>query len=250
MDYDLREQVILITGGSRGIGLETAKLALEQGAHVVICGRKQNGLEKAAEILGAGDRLMSIPAHVAKETDVDNLFDQIDKKFGRLDVLIHNVGMNIITSAVDADFSLWQKIIDTNLNGAYLCARKAARTMRDNKKGKIVNISSIAGRRAAPVMGVYGIAKAAIEMMTKVLAQELGPHNVNVNAVAPCMVRTDFSKPFWGNEDLCKQITRTIPLGRIAESVDVAHAALFLSSKGADFITGQTIMVDGGASAV
>ncbi|NVM26171.1 MAG: SDR family oxidoreductase, partial [Desulfobacterales bacterium] len=104
--------------------------------------------------------------------------------------------------------------------------------------------------RAAPAMGIYGIAKAGIEMMTKVLALELAPFNIQVNAVAPSMVRTKFSQPFWSNKDLHDQIVKAIPLGRIAEPIEVAHPALFLCSEASDFITGQTIMVDGGASAI
>ena len=122
--------------------------------------------------------------------------------------------------------------------------------MRDQHHGKIVNISSIAARRSAPTMGIYGVAKAGIEMLTKVLAQELAPFNVQVNAVAPCMVRTAFSEPLWANKDLHEAIVKTIPLGRIAEPIDVAHPALFLCSSGADFITGQTLLVDGGACAI
>jgi 2-deoxy-D-gluconate 3-dehydrogenase len=158
--------------------------------------------------------------------------------------------MNIVTGVVDADPGLWNKIIDSNLNGTFLCARKAGQIMRDQRKGKIVSISSIAGRRAAPFMGIYGIAKAGIEMMTKVLAQELASFNIQVNAVAPCMVRTKFSEPFWSNPELHDQIVKTIPSGRIAEPADVAAPVLFLCSKASDFITGQTLMVDGGASAV
>jgi 2-deoxy-D-gluconate 3-dehydrogenase len=122
--------------------------------------------------------------------------------------------------------------------------------MREQKKGKIVSISSIAGRRSAPFMGIYGVAKAGIEMMTKVIAQELAAFNIQVNAVAPGMVRTKFSEPFWSNEEIYEQIIKTIPLARIAEPVDVAWAVLFLCSEASDFITGQTLMVDGGASAV
>jgi len=151
---------------------------------------------------------------------------------------------------VDADPGLWHKIIDSNLNGNFLCSRKAGQIMRDQHSGKIVNISSIAARRSAPTMGIYGVAKAGIEMLTKVLAQELAPFNIQVNAIAPCMVRTAFSEPLWANKDLHEAIVRTIPLGRIAEPIDVAHPALFLCSSGADFITGQTLLVDGGASAI
>ncbi|MDP3286513.1 MAG: SDR family oxidoreductase, partial [Desulfobacterales bacterium] len=122
--------------------------------------------------------------------------------------------------------------------------------MRTQKRGKIVSISSIASRRSAAAMGIYGIAKAGIEMMTKVLAQELAPFDIQVNAVAPGMVRTKFSEPFWSNSDIYNQIVKTIPLGRIAEPSDVAHPVLFLCSDASDFITGQTIMVDGGASAI
>ena len=122
--------------------------------------------------------------------------------------------------------------------------------MRPRQAGKIVSISSIAARRSAPAMGIYGIAKAGIEMMTRVFAHELAAFNIQVNAVAPCMVRTKFSEPFWADKALYDQIVKTIPMGRIAESVDVIHPALFLLSAGSDFITGQTIMADGGASAV
>ena len=125
-----------------------------------------------------------------------------------------------------------------------------AQIMREQKAGKIVTISSIAGRRSAPAMGIYGIAKAGIEMMTKVLAMELAAFNIQVNAVAPCMVKTDFSKPFWSNPAIHDQIVKTIPMGRIPEPVEIAHPTLFLCSEGANFITGQTLLVDGKACAV
>lgn len=250
ISYGLAGDVIVVTGGSRGIGLDLAKLLLAQDARVVICGRKQEGLDAALAELGGGDRVLAIPAHVAREADVDRLFDQTVERFGRVDALINNVGMNLIAGVVDAEASLFTKIVESNLTGTWLCSRRAARLMREQKAGKIVSITSIAARRAAPFMGIYGIAKAAIEMMTKTLAQELAPFNIQVNAVAPCMVRTGFSQPFWSNADLLKEIVRTIPMGRIAETADVIHPVMFLCSDGAGFITGQTLMVDGGASAV
>ena len=184
------------------------------------------------------------------EKAAEKLFQTVIEAFGRIDGLINNVGMNIATGLVDADPGLWSKIIDSNLNGSFLCARKAGQIMRDQKKGKIVSISSIAARRSAPFMGIYGVAKAGIEMMTRVMAQELAPFNIQVNAVAPCMVRTKFSEPFWSNAELHEHIVKSIPMGRIAEPADVAWPVLFLCSEGSDFITGQTVMVDGGASAV
>jgi len=250
LSFNLEDKVFVVTGGSRGIGLEVAKLLLDQKAKVVICGRKQEGLDAAAKALAAGDRLKTVSAHVAKSEDVDRLFEAAVGGFGRIDGLINNVGMNIVTGVVDADPGLWNKIIDSNLNGTFLCARKAGQIMRNQKTGKIVSISSIAGRRAAPFMGIYGIAKAGIEMMTKVVAQELAPFNIQVNAVAPCMVRTKFSEPFWSNAEFYEQIVKAIPMGRIAEPTDVAWPVLFLCSEASDFMTGQTLMVDGGSSAV
>ncbi len=251
INYGLKDKVVLVTGGSRGIGLEMARELLAQDAKVAICARKQEGLNSAVAELGNSDNLLTVPAHVSREEDVANLFKEIINIFGRLDVLINNVGMNIMTSSVvDVDYSLWKKILDSNLNGTYLCSAAASRIMKEQKHGKIVSISSIAGSRAAPGMGVYGIAKAGMEMLTKVLAAELADYNIQVNAVAPCMVKTDFSKPFWSDQAIHDQIVSTIPLGRIAEPTDIVNVSLFLSSAASDFITGQTIMADGGATAV
>ena len=249
--FHLEGKVVLVTGGSRGLGFEITRALLEQKARVAICGRKREGLEQAKAELAAEDRLLAVQAHVAKEEEVERLFDAAVSHFGKLDVLINNVGMNLLTgSLIETELAVWQKIIDSNLTGAFLCSRRAAKLMREEKKGKIVNISSIAGTRAAPGMGVYGIAKAGIEMMTRVLALELSAYNIQVNAVAPGMVRTDFSKPFWSNEDILSQAVKAIPLGRIADPMDIVLPVLFLCSEGSDYITGQTIMVDGGATAI
>ena len=251
LSYGLQDQVVVVTGASRGIGLEIARELLAQKAKVVICGRKQEGLDKAVAELKGGDDLLAVAAHIAREEDADRIFDGAVAKFGRVDALVNNVGMNLITpSLTDADYATWQKIIESNLNGTYLCSRKAGRIMKERKKGSIVSSSSIAGHRAAPAMGIYGIAKAGIEMMTRVMAMELAHYHIRVNAVAPSMVKTDFSKPFWSNNEIHDQIVRGIPMGRIAEPIDVVHPVLFLLSEGASFITGQTVMVDGGATAV
>jgi len=208
--YGLAGKVCVVTGASRGIGLEIARLLIEQDARVVICGRKPEGLEAAKAELKAGDNLLALAAHVAKEDDVNTLFDQTLARFGTVDALVNNVGMNIVTGAVDADFGVWKKIVDSNLNGAFLCSRRAGQVMREKQKGKIVSITSIAAQKAAPFMGVYGVAKAGIEMMTRVIAQELAPFNIQANALAPGMVRTKFSEPFWSNPEIYAQIVKTI----------------------------------------
>jgi len=251
ISYGLEGRVALVTGGSRGIGLETARALLEQQARVAICARKQEGLDAATAALGGGKSLLAVQAHIANEADVERLFDAVLERFGRLDVLINNVGMNLLTASVpETDLALWQKIIDTNLNGTFLVSRRAAKIMKPQGGGRIVNISSIAGRKASPGMGIYGIAKAAVEMLTRVLASELAPFKIMVNAVAPAMVRTDFSKPFWSNKEIHDQIIKGIPLGRIAEPMEIVYPVLFLASDAASFITGQTLVVDGGATAI
>jgi len=249
--FDLAGKVVVVTGGSRGIGLELARNFLEQGARVVICGRKEENLKAAVQKLGGGERLLAMAAHVAKEGDVENLFDMTVRQFGGVDVLVNNVGMNLLTASVtDTDLPVWNKIIEGNLTGAFLCSRKAARIMREKKRGKIVSISSLAGTKASPAMGIYGIAKAALEMMTKVLASELAAFNIQVNAVAPGVVRTDFSKPFWATPAIHDQIVKSIPAGRIAETADLSPIVLLLASHLSDYITGQTIAVDGGATVI
>jgi 2-deoxy-D-gluconate 3-dehydrogenase len=251
INYELEDKVVLVTGGSRGIGLEMAKALLGQGAKVAICGRKKDGLDAAAALLNAGERLLTVQAHIGQEADVERMFDEIIAWSGRLDILINNVGMNLLTASIaDTDLTIWQKIIDSNLSGTFLVSRRAAKIMKMQNKGSIVTITSVAGRKASPGMGIYGTAKAAIEMLTRVLASELAQFGIRVNAVAPAMVRTDFSKPFWSNADILAQIVKGIPMGRIAEPLEVVHPALFLASDGASFITGQTLVVDGGTTAV
>lgn len=250
MRYGLEGKVAVVTGGSRGIGLAITEELLNQGAKVVICGRKQENLDAAAARLDSTD-LMTVRAHIAREADVERLFAEVMERHSRVDVLINNVGMNLVTPAtIDADFAMWQKIVETNLAGTYLCCRAAGRIMRQRKRGRIVSVSSIAGRKASPGMGIYGVAKAGVEMLTKVLAGELARFNIQVNAVAPAMVKTEFSKPFWSNEVILQEVVKAIPMGRIAEPQDVVHPVLFLASDGASFINGQTLLVDGGACAV
>lgn len=233
---------VLVTGGSRGIGLGVARHFAGQGAWVAVCGRKEVNLQKAQEEIG---NLLTIQANLGKAEDVENLFIRLRSEFGGLDLLVNNVGMNIFTpSTVEADVALWEKIMDSNLKSAFMCSRLAFPLMKE-RGGAIINISST----AAPGMGIYGIAKAGMEMLTKVLAKELASYGIRVNAVAPGVVETDFSKPFWSDEAIVKEIVKGIPQGRIAKIEDVVQAVDFLASSKSAYLTGEIISLCGGAEA-
>jgi len=251
MNLELSGKIALVTGGSRGLGKAIAMAMAAKGADVVICGRKQENLDQAVEDFGQkGNRVAAFRANVGSSQEMAGLFQSIEDRFGKLDILVNNVGMNILTPSVAmADEGLWDKIIATNLKGTFLASAKAVPLMRKAGRGKIINISSIAARKAAMGMGIYCVAKAGVEMLTRVLAVELAQDHINVNAVAPCVVRTQFSQPFWSNESLLKEINATIPMGRIAEPDDVVSTVLFLASDLSDFITGEVITVDGGSMA-
>ena len=249
MNIDRSGKVVLVTGGSRGLGKDIALVMAEKGAKIAICGRKQENLDKAREEFGKlGFEIIAQSAHIGKSDQVEAMVQAIDERFGRLDILVNNVGMNIFTPSVsELDEGLWDKIIESNLKGPFLVSRYGVSLMKKDGGGKIINISSVGARKAARGMGVYCVAKAGVDMLTKVLALELAQEHINVNAIAPGMIKTQFSKPFWSDEGQLKEMTKSIPMGRIAETGDVVGAALFLASGLSDFITGEVITVDGGA---
>jgi NAD(P)-dependent dehydrogenase (short-subunit alcohol dehydrogenase family) len=251
LNLDLTGKVALVTGGSRGLGKAIALALAAKGASIAVCGRKQSNLDAAVEdFRSRGMDVLAGAANAGESNQVAELLRAVEDKFGRLDILVNNVGMNILTPSVsEAEELLWDKIIQSNLKGTFLVSKMAVPLMKRGGTGKIINISSIAARKATRGMGIYCIAKAGVEMLTKVMAIELAQDRIQVNAVAPGMVKTGFSRPFWSNESLLKEITRTIPAGRIAESEDVVGTVLFLASPLSDYVTGEIITVDGGSTA-
>lgn len=249
--FDFSGKVALVTGGSRGLGESIAAALAQRDARVVICGRKQENLDSAiGRFRDMGLEVTGNVANVGHRDQVEAMLQMVEENFGRLDILVNNVGMNILTPSVaEAEETLWNKIIQTNLGGTFLVTKAGIRLMKKSGGGKIINISSIAARKAAPGMGIYCVAKAGVDMLTRVLAVELARDNIQVNGVAPSMVKTPFSKPFWSNEGFLKQIIQTIPMGRIAETGDVVGAVLFLASGLSDFMTGEVLTVDGGSMA-
>lgn len=249
--FSLKGKAALITGGSRGIGRSIALTFAEAGADVVVSSRNKRPpeLEKVAEEIRAmGRKAMAIPAHVGRKEDVQNLVQKTFREFGRIDILVNNAGANpVLSPMVDLEEEAFEKVMEVNLKGAFLMSKAVAKEMIKRGGGRIINVSSISGLRArADGTGAYCISKAAINMMTQVMARELAPHNILVNAIAPGSIRTEFSRVNWTDPERRAQRIREIELKRFGEPEEVVGLALFLASEASSFVTGEIIRVDGG----
>jgi NAD(P)-dependent dehydrogenase (short-subunit alcohol dehydrogenase family) len=249
--FSLKGKVAIITGASRGIGRAISRAFAEAGADLVVSSRNKRPpeLEKVAEeVRSLGRKALAIPAHVGKREDVENLVQKTLQEFGRIDILVNNAGANPILSAmVDLEEEAFEKVLEVNLKGAFLTSKAVAREMIKQGGGRIINMSSISGLRArADRTGAYCISKAAMNMMTQVMARELAPHNILVNAIAPGSIKTDFSRVNWTDPERKAQRIREIELKRFGEPEEVVGIALFLASEASSFVTGEIIRVDGG----
>jgi NAD(P)-dependent dehydrogenase (short-subunit alcohol dehydrogenase family) len=250
--FSLRGKVALITGGSRGIGRAIALTFAEAGADLVVSSRNKRPpeLEKVAEEIKArGKKALSIPAHVGKKEDVQGLVRKTLQTFGRIDILVNNAGANpVLSSMIDLEEDSFEKVLEVNLKGAFLLSKAVAREMiKQGGGGRIINMSSVSGLRArADGTGAYCISKAAMNMMTQVMARELAPHNILVNAIAPGSIKTEFSRVNWTDPERKAQRIREIELKRFGEPEEVVGIALFLASEAGSFVTGEIIRVDGG----
>lgn len=246
----LKGKVAIVTGGSRGIGRAIALGFAEAGADVVVASRTLPELEKVvSEIEGKGRRALAIQANIALKSDVDSMVARTLEKFGTVDILVNNAAINIMRPLVDLREDGWDKVMNVDLKGYFLCTQAAAKVMMQKRSGRIINMASTGAAKAAPGLGAYSIAKAGVVMLTRVFAMELAPYNIRVNAIGPYLVKTAFSQPMWSDPNVLKATEASIPLGRLAEPEDIASVALFLASDASSHITGQTIYVDGGTLA-
>lgn len=245
----LEGKIAVITGGSRGIGKAIALTFADAGADVVIASRKMPDLEKVAgDIRAAGKKALCVPTHTKKVEDLENLVQKTMDEFARIDILVNNAATNPAMGAiVDTEETVYDHIMDTNLKGYFLMSKLAGRVMRDQKSGNIINISSAGGVSPAEGLGPYCISKAGINMLTKQMALEMGPYNVRVNAIAPRIVKTDFSKALWTNEKLMEREFKFTPLKCVATPEEIAQAALYLASPATNYMTGHILVINGGA---
>jgi dehydrogenase/reductase SDR family protein 4 len=245
--FSLAGKVALVTGGSRGIGRAIALTFAEAGANVAVSARKLPELEEVAkEIKAKGRKALAIASHVAKPEDSKNLIEKVKSEFGRLDILVNNAGTNpYFGPLIDAEEWAWDVTMNVNLKGPFLLGQMAARIMREQGGGNIINTSSAAGLRASN-LNIYSITKAALIMLTQVMAKEWGQYNIRVNAVAPGVIQTRLSEMLWKGP-AGETAVRGIPLGRLGVPDDVAGLALFLASDASSYITGEVILIDGGS---
>lgn len=243
---DLGGKVAVVTGASRGIGRAVALALAERGCHVVVnyAGNTGAAEETASRVRGLGVRALVIKADVADQEQVNAMMKQVLQEFGRIDILVNNAGItrdNLLPRLQEQD---WDAVLNTNLKGAYHCAKAVLRPMLKARWGRIINISSVVALSGNPGQSNYAAAKAGLVGFTKSLAREIGSRSITVNAVAPGYIATDMTAGL--TEDNKSQMLNSIPLGRLGTPEDVAAAVAFLAGDGAGYITGQVIVVDGG----
>ena len=250
-DYlSLEGKVAIVTGGSRGIGKAIALTLADAGADVVVSSRKLVDLELVAEeIRGLGRRSLAVAAHVRESEDIRNLVEKAKNEFGRIDILVNNAATKpAMGPLVDMEEKMYDQIMNTNLKGYTLLSQLVAKQMISQGGGSIVNISSVLGVTPDKGLGLYCISKAGIIMLTKAMAKELGEYNIRVNGIAPGVIQTRFSQALWEDEQLMKEELKNTPLKRIAQPEEVGRTALYLASDASAYVTGQTIVMDGGGS--
>jgi len=243
----LKNRVAIVTGGARGIGEAIALTFLREGARVAIIDSDRERLEILKKEAGQKHKeVMSIPCDITKSSEVNGMVDQVRRGFGRIDILVNNAGIirrGTIETVSEED---WDRVIEVNLKGTFNTCKAVAGLMKQQGYGKIINVSSIAGKMgditSAPG---YGPSKAGVDALTKTLARQLAPYGVNVNSVSPHAIETEMSAQ-WSDQRR-KEIISSIPLGRLGKPEDVANAVLFLASDESSFITGEILDVNGGA---
>jgi len=248
--FDLTGKVALITGSTKGIGKSIAEEMARAGAKVVVSSRKADAVEAVTkELTAAGREAIGVPCNIGSKTELQNLVDKTMSKWGRIDILVCNAAINphfgSITKVTDEVFD---KMMGSNIRSIFWLANMVLPQMAERKDGAMVIISSIAALRGSNVNGLYGVTKAADAGLGRALAVEWGPHNIRVNSIAPGLIKTDFARALWEDEERRKRREGMTPLRRLGDAKDIGGVAVFLASDAARFVTGQLLVVDGGVS--
>jgi NAD(P)-dependent dehydrogenase (short-subunit alcohol dehydrogenase family) len=244
----LQGKVAMVTGSTKGIGRAVAIGYAEEGATVIVCGRSEDLAKNlAGELTGKGRKAVALRLDVTNVDSVNQVVAQVVKQFGRIDILVNNAGISPIWKRVEeTGKDAWDQIIATNLTGAFLCAQAVGKVMIKQKSGKIINMTSVGGKVALPRLVAYCASKAGIISLTQVLAAEWAQHNILVNAIGPSYVETEFTAGLRGNQAIYDDLKNKNLLKRFAQPEEVVGAAIFLASDESNYITGQTLFVDGG----
>jgi enoyl-[acyl-carrier protein] reductase III len=245
---DLVGKTAVVTGGTKGIGRSVARKLAQRGADVVVnyFRSRTAAAETVMELEGYGVRAHSVRGNIASKEFHQKLFDEIDREFGKVDILVSNAALGIFANVLDVDERAWDLSLHTNAEALLFCAQRAVPMMPEG--GKIVSLSSLGSHRYIPGYSAIGISKAAIEALTRYLAHELAPKHINVNCVSGGFIDTDALKIFPNYDDMLKEVVRRTPFGRVGTPDEVADVVVFLCSDDARWITGQIIVVDGGYS--
>ena len=250
--FDLSGRVAIVTGASRGIGSATAMALAEQGATVVLSSRKQSDLEEEAERINARypERATAVAAHAGRPEDLQKLVETVIARFARIDILVNNAGTNpYFGPIIGAELAAWDKTFEVNVRGMFVLTKLVYEAWMEDHGGAVVNVASVGGLRPGIGLGVYNVTKAAVIMLTRQLAREIGG-KVRVNAVAPGLVKTRFAEALWGNETILDRVLSANPMGRIGVPDEVAGAIVFLCSDAASYVNGEVLVVDGGGGEV
>ena len=246
-------QVALVTGAGSGLGRAMAVGLAEAGASVVVTdlsGRIGNAKQTESQIRKLGRESLTVPLDVTSLESIGQMVDKATGQFGRIDILVNNAGINISKPALEVTEEDWDRVIDVNLKGVFFCSQAVAKGMIQRKTGKIINIASQNGVVGYYNRAAYCSSKAGVVNLTRVLAIEWAKQNINVNAIGPTFVRTPLTEKLFQDEKFNREIHRRIPLGRLGTPEDITGAVVFLASPAADLITGHTLLVDGGWTAI
>jgi len=250
--FDLSGKVAVVTGSTKGIGRAIAEQLAQHGADVVVSSRKADSCEEVAGEInaaldGIGGRAVPIACHIGQMEQLENLVSETHAQLGKIDILVCNAAVNsYYGSMLDIPDSAFEKIMDSNVKSNHWLCQRVLPEMVERKDGVVLIVSSVGGLNGSAVLGTYGISKAADMALIRNIAAEFGPHNIRANAIAPGLIRTDFARALWENPETLKGATASAALRRIGEPDEIGGVAVFLSSKAGSFMTGQTIVIDGG----